>query len=271
MPAYGADRVGQSFDVSEEVHKPVSFVRESVDGNDCSARNELLACMELALFVEFRIAAPIESNGGYEPSVADVQANELSALSAAADYELIPSGRVANVFQLVLVLVRPKRVDVPEWCLVPHDRAPHGSTHLLSVVVVLHSDAAKERMEVIGNVTRGVDAVDIGATVRIDQHSVVESDGRPREQGDIRFDSGSDDREVAFELSPVPGNDEKLRSPFHFAGLVILDGRSLLDDQGRLRVQEIRSRLDRRLVRLPETAPARPFPGPAARSCGLGR
>jgi len=64
---------------------------------------------------------------------------------------------------------------------------------------------------------------------------------------------------------------EKLRSPFHFAGLVILDGRSLLDDQGRLRVQEIRSRLDRRLVRLPETAPARPFPGPAARSCGLGR
>ena len=133
--------------------------------------------------------------------------NELSPLNAAADHEPVATGRVAHVFQLVLVLVRPKRVDVPVWRLVPDDRAPYGSTHLLSIVVVLHSDAAKERMEVIGNVTRGVDALDIGVTVRIDQHSVVESDRRPREQGDIRFDSGSDDREVALELRPVPGND----------------------------------------------------------------
>jgi hypothetical protein len=62
-------------------------------------------------------------------------------------------------------------------------------------------------MEVVGNVTRGVHAVDIGATVRIDQHAVVEGDRSPRDQFHVRFDAGSDDREVALQLGPFPGND----------------------------------------------------------------
>jgi diacylglycerol O-acyltransferase len=54
---------------------------------------------------------------------------------------------------------------------------------------------------------------------------------------------------------------EKLRSPFQIGGLVILDGRPLLDDSGQLRVEEIRRRLDRRLVRLPELRRRVYYPG----------
>jgi diacylglycerol O-acyltransferase / wax synthase len=40
--------------------------------------------------------------------------------------------------------------------------------------------------------------------------------------------------------------------PAHFGGLAIVDGRALLDDSGRLRLAEIRERLDRRLERVPQ-------------------
>ena|SRR5215467_5735034 len=63
----------------------------------------------------------------------------------------------------------------------------------------------------------------------------------------------------SFDLSNL--RLERLRSPFHFGGLVILDGRALLDDRGRLRLEEIRSRLNRRLARLPELRRRVYFPG----------
>jgi hypothetical protein len=40
--------------------------------------------------------------------------------------------------------------------------------------------------------------------------------------------------------------------PGHFGGLAILDGAPLLDDSGRLRIEEITERLERRLSRVPE-------------------
>ena len=42
------------------------------------------------------------------------------------------------------------------------------------------------------------------------------------------------------------------RSPFHFGGLITVEGVRLLDGSGHLRMEEIRERLSRRLVRVPE-------------------
>jgi diacylglycerol O-acyltransferase len=63
----------------------------------------------------------------------------------------------------------------------------------------------------------------------------------------------------SFDLSNL--RLEKLRAPFQIGGLVILDGRQLLDDSGQLRLDEIRGRIDRRLVRLPELRRCVYFPG----------
>jgi diacylglycerol O-acyltransferase / wax synthase len=63
----------------------------------------------------------------------------------------------------------------------------------------------------------------------------------------------------SFDLSNL--RLEKLRSPFQIGGLVILDGRPLLDESGRLRLDEIRNRLERRLLRLPELRRRVYFPG----------
>jgi WS/DGAT/MGAT family acyltransferase len=40
--------------------------------------------------------------------------------------------------------------------------------------------------------------------------------------------------------------------PGHFGGLAVLEGKALLDDAGRLRLGEIRDRLDRRVARIPQ-------------------
>jgi diacylglycerol O-acyltransferase len=66
-------------------------------------------------------------------------------------------------------------------------------------------------------------------------------------------------RLTSFDLSNL--RLEKLRSPFHFGGLVILDGHRLLDESGQLRLDEIRSRLEGRLLRVPELRRRVYFPG----------
>lgn len=53
-----------------------------------------------------------------------------------------------------------------------------------------------------------------------------------------------------FERMYLRGESEAW--PGHFGGLAILDGGHLLDDSGRLRIEEITERLERRLSRVPE-------------------
>jgi diacylglycerol O-acyltransferase len=57
-------------------------------------------------------------------------------------------------------------------------------------------------------------------------------------------------------------HDETAAWPCHFGGLAVVDGRALLDAAGRLRIGEIRDRLDRRLARVPEFRRRLHDPGP---------
>ena len=50
--------------------------------------------------------------------------------------------------------------------------------------------------------------------------------------------------------------------PGHFGGLAVVEGEALLDGSGRLRLQEIRSRMDRRVSLVPQLRRRLLFPGP---------
>jgi diacylglycerol O-acyltransferase / wax synthase len=50
--------------------------------------------------------------------------------------------------------------------------------------------------------------------------------------------------------------------PTHFGGLAVVEGRALSDASGQLRLGEIRDRLDRRLVRVPQLRRRVYVPGP---------
>ena len=56
-------------------------------------------------------------------------------------------------------------------------------------------------------------------------------------------------------------HDERAAWPCHFGGLAVVDGIPLLDDSGRLRLQEISDRLERRLARLPDLRQRLHVPG----------
>ena len=50
--------------------------------------------------------------------------------------------------------------------------------------------------------------------------------------------------------------------PGHFGGLAVVEAKALLDDSGKLRLQELRERLNRRLARVPQLRRRLHFPGP---------
>ena len=72
------------------------------------------------------------------------------------------------------------------------------------------------------------------------------------------------DRRFA-RLSPLDLSYLQVESPAwptHYSGLGILEGRALLDDSGRLRLEEVRDRLGRRLGRAPQLRRRLHVPGP---------
>ncbi len=66
----------------------------------------------LAIEVQFGITAAVEADGGPHHPVHQVEADQLALVHAAADHELIPLGDVADVLDLVLVLIGPEGVQV---------------------------------------------------------------------------------------------------------------------------------------------------------------
>lgn len=57
-------------------------------------------------------------------------------------------------------------------------------------------------------------------------------------------------------------SDERAAWPCHFGGLAVVEGRALLDASGRLRMDDIRDRLNRRLARVPDLKKRLYNPGP---------
>jgi len=55
---------------------------------------------------------------------------------------------------------------------------------------------------------------------------------------------------------------ESVDWPGHFGGLAVVEGKALMDGSGRLRMQEIRQRMNRRLTRVPQLRRRLHFPGP---------
>src|SRR5437588_6705723 len=157
--------------------------------------------------VELGIAPTVQADRRPEDSIREVEAKELSVFDAAPDYELIPLGSVSYVLQLVLELIRPERVDVVIWPVVAEDRPRHGSTHLLGVVVVLHTHSSEDRMQVIGNIAGGVDPYDVGPTARVDKDAVVQSDRRRGDRLDVRLDARSNDGKIALDAHTSLGED----------------------------------------------------------------
>src|SRR3989442_1396031 len=54
-----------------------------------------------------RVAPAVEADGGAYDPVLQIEAEELAALGPAAEHQLVPGGREADVLDQVLVLIRP--------------------------------------------------------------------------------------------------------------------------------------------------------------------
>ena len=69
----------------------------------------------------------------------------------------------------------------------------------------------------------------------------------------------------SFDLSNL--RLETPKTPFHFGGLAIAEGKPLLDASGDLRLEEITAGIERRLARIPQLRPRILFPGLFCSSC----
>src|SRR5256885_8063160 len=69
----------------------------------------------LITFIQLRITASIEAHRRAQHAVGEIETEELSVSEGTSRDEAIPLADMARVLELVLVLVRPERVDVAVW------------------------------------------------------------------------------------------------------------------------------------------------------------
>ena len=127
----------------------------------------------LTVEVQFGIAAAVETDSGPHYPVHQVKADQLGVGHAAADHELVPLGDVADVLDLVLVLIGPEGVEV----VVRRRGAEHGPGRggalLLRVVEVLDPDPPEQRVEKVRHVTGRVDVGRTGPAQLVGQDPVL--------------------------------------------------------------------------------------------------
>ena len=106
----------------------------------------------------------------------------------------------SGVLQIRVVLVRPEPVDLVVRDA-PAEHVARGSSALLDgVLPMLHSDPAiEDRVIVIRDVTRGVNAADVGLAVLVDDNAVVHVNAAAFEHVHRRLDADAHDDEVALE------------------------------------------------------------------------
>src|SRR6185312_2672588 len=102
--------------------------------------NEAGTRRHLRVFVQLGVPTAVETDRRQQHPRLQIEAEQLPVLEAPANHEPIPVGGVADVLELVLVLVGPEGVDV----VVRSGRAEHrpssGAPPLLAVVVVLDTN-----------------------------------------------------------------------------------------------------------------------------------
>src|SRR5438093_654551 len=82
-----------------------------VDGH--AVADQIRDQLQLAIGLRvLRVATAVEADGGAYDPVLQIEAEELAALGPAAEHETVPPGRDADVFDHVLVLLRPVGMQV---------------------------------------------------------------------------------------------------------------------------------------------------------------
>src|SRR5437867_142159 len=94
----------------------------------------------------FRIAATVEAHHRTDDPLLEVEAEELATLGSATEHEAVPIRRVPDILDGVLVLIRPEGMDVVVGLFCTQHRSGRGTSLLVSVVPVLHAQAAEDRM-----------------------------------------------------------------------------------------------------------------------------
>ena len=117
---------------------------------------------QLAFFVKLWIAAPVQSHHRFDPPALEIEAEEAAVFDAAAHHETVPVSRVSNIFQGVLILVRPEGVEVGIRLHIAEHGPSHSSPLAFSVVVMLDAHPARSmttgRTRAMGEIT-GVDSL----------------------------------------------------------------------------------------------------------------
>src|SRR5207253_2212869 len=118
--------------------------------------------------------------------------------------EAVPLANVADVLQLVLVLVRPERVNVSELGPRAQHRPGRGRSLLLGVVVVLDADPAEQGMHVIGRIAGGEYSRHAGPAGGVDQYAVVHRYLCALQDSHSRPNADGYNWQPALQLAPFP-------------------------------------------------------------------
>src|SRR6202521_41808 len=164
---------------------------------------------ELAIRIDLGIASAVESHGRPQLSGQEVKAHEIALGERSPDHKAIPLAGMTDVFELVLELIAPETVHVAVRGPGAKDGSCGGCPLLFGVVVMLDPHAPEDGMKVIGHVTGGKYAGQVGATRFIDQDSVPGRNPGALDELDVRFDPDCHDHEVARNSPTLFGQDRK--------------------------------------------------------------
>src|SRR5262245_49042725 len=138
-----------------------------------AAGHEARAGRHLGVAIPFRITSAVEADGGPHHPREQVEANKLPFLQAPADGEVIPARGVTDVLERVLVLVGPEVMDVAEGGRRAQHRPRRRGPVVVGAVVVLDTDTAENRVEVVGDIAGRVDVRRAGPAQLVDKNPVV--------------------------------------------------------------------------------------------------
>src|SRR5262249_61942373 len=99
----------------------------------------------------------IEADRREHDTVLQIEPEKLPALRTAAEHETIPGRGMPYVLDDVLVLIGPERMHVIVGLVRAEHRLRHVRALAVGLVPVLHSQTAKDRMEVGRHVSRPLD------------------------------------------------------------------------------------------------------------------
>src|SRR6266568_2925221 len=114
---------------------------------------------------------------------------------------------MAGILELVLVLVRPEAMDVVIRSSRAQHRSRRGGTLFLSVVVVLDSDPAEDRVKMVRDIAGRVDVGGAGPAQFVDQNTVILRNRLPRKSRDHGLNPDTSHSEVAWDANPAGGCD----------------------------------------------------------------